>query len=157
MNNPLSSSGIAEDMIRAFQQTSCAELHLMTLYQKTLAELENGLIDLDDDEVRMAHINLAEQYREDLIEVTDLRRRMMVSCFEMFSDGNKDVWCMVKHLGMASACAWEVYQASDDDPSLLSIAVDANKMFTRFITQFLGMEITDCASCVVDALKGGAN
>lgn len=154
MKNSMSSSGMAEDMIRAFQQMACAELHLITLYQKTLAELENGLVDVTDDEVREAHIAKAEQYREDLISVTECRRDMMRACFEMFDDGDKDVWCMVKHLGTSSACAWEVYQASDDDPNLLTIAVDASKLFTRFITQFLGMEITDCASCLSDYLKG---
>lgn len=154
MQNTLSSSGMAEDMIRAFQQMSCAELHLITLYQKTLAELENGIIDVEDDEIRNAHIEKAEQYREDLINVTNCRRDMMRACFEMFDDGDKDVWCMVKHLGASSACAWEVWGASDDDPTLLQIAVEASKLFTRFITQFLGMEITDCASCLSDYLKG---
>lgn len=154
MKNSMSTSGMAEDMIRAFQQMSCAELHLITLYQKTLAELENGIIDVEDDTIRNAHIEKAEQYREDLINVTNVRRDMMRACFEMFDDGDKDVWCMVKHLGTSSACAWEVYQASDDDPTLLQIAIEASKLFTRFITQFLGMEITDCASCLSDYLKG---
>lgn len=151
--NEYSSSGLAEDLIRAIQQMCCSELHLMTLYQKTLAELENGLIDLENDEVRLAHIEKAEEYREDLNEVSAVRRDMMRALFEMF-DGDRDVWCMVKHLGASAMCAWEVYCASDDDPSLLSIAIDANKLFTKYLTRFLGMEITNCASCFADAIKG---
>lgn len=152
--NTLSSSGQAEDLIRAFQQMCCAELHLITLYQKTVAELENGIVDLDDDEAREKHIEKARQYGDDLIRATDCRRAMMKACFELFDNGDKDVWCMVKHLGASAACAWEVWQASDDDPKLMMIALEANKLFTRFVTQFLGMEITDCASCFADMING---
>lgn len=152
--NNMSSSGMAEDLIRAFQQMTCAELHLMTLYQKTLAELENGIVDVDDEKVREGHLELLEQYREDLIQTADVRRKMMRICFDMFDGGDSSVWCMVKHLGASSACAWEVWQASDDDAELLEIAIEANELFTRFLTQFLGMEITDCASCLSDYLKG---
>ena len=152
--NQMSSSGAAEDMVRAFVQMGCAEMHLMTLYQKTYAEMENGIVDMENAEVRKAQIEKAERYREDLIETADLRRQMMRKCFELFKDGDKDVWCMVKHLGISSMCAWETWQASDDDPDLLYIAVQSNKIFTKYLTQFFGMEITDCASCLSDMLKG---
>lgn len=151
--NSFSSSGIGEDLIRAIQQMCCSELHLITLYQKTIAELENGLVDLDNEDVRTAHFEKAEQYREDLVNVTQIRRQMMVKLFEMF-DGDKDVWCMVKHLGSASYVAWECYLASDDNPDLLSIALESNKLFTKYLTQFLGMEITSCSSCLSDLLRG---
>lgn len=152
--NLMSSSGIGEDLIRAIQQTCCSELHLITLYQKTIAELENGIVDVDNEDVRTAHFEKSEQYRTDLIDVTQLRRQMMAKLFDMFEGGDKDVWCMVKHMGASSYCAWECYLASDDDPDLLMIALDANKLFVRFMTQFLGMEISSCASCFTDALKG---
>lgn len=152
--NEMSSSGAAEDLIRAFQQMGCAEVHLKTLYEKTIAEMENGLVDMTDADVQQMMIEKLTDYREDLIQCANLRRRMMVSCFEMFSGGDKDVWCMVKHLAVSAYCAWEVWQASDDDPELLDIAVEANKMLTKYITRFLGMEVTSCASCLSDYLKG---
>lgn len=152
--NYMSSSGAAEDLVRAFVQMGCAELHLMTLYQKTYAEMENGLVDMENADVRKAQIEKAERYREDLIEVADIRRDMMRKCFEMFDGGNKDVWCMVKHLGISAMCAWEVWQASDDDPDLLYDAIQANKLFTKYLTEFFGVEISDCASCLSDMLKG---
>lgn len=155
--NNNSSSGMGEDLVRAFVQMGCAELHLMTLYQKTYAEMENGIVDMEDANVRQAQIEKAERYREDLIETADLRRQMMLKCFDLFEDGDKDVWCMVKHLGISSMCAWETWQASDDDPDLLYLAVQSNKMFTKYLTQFFGMEITDCASCLSDMLKGKEN
>lgn len=152
--NKFSSSGIAEDLIRAFVQMGCAEMHLKTLYEKTLAEMENGIVDVENDEIRKAWTEKAESYREDLIESANLRRRMMLACFEMFDGGDRDVWCMVKHLGISNMCAWETWQASDDDPELLDIAIESNKLFTKMLSQWLGMEITSCASCFADMMKG---
>ena len=152
--NPMSSSGQAEDLIRAFVQMGCAEVHLKTLYEKTLAEMENGIVDVSDEKVRKEWVEKAESYREDLIESANLRRRMMSACFDMFDGGDSDVWCMVKHLGISNYCAWETWQASDDDPELLDIAIESNKLFTKMLSQWLGMEITSCASCFADMMKG---
>ena len=152
--NPQSSSGMAEDQIRAFVQMGCAEMHLKTLYEKTLAEMENGIVDIEDAEIRKAWTEKAESYREDLIESANLRRRMMSACFEMFEGGDPDVWCMVKHLGISNMCAWETWQASDDDPELLDIAIESNKLFTKHLTRFLGAEISACSACLSDYLKG---
>lgn len=152
-----SSSGMAEDLVRAFIQMGCSELHLKTLYEKTLAEMENGIADMSDADVRKKYIDKANQYRDDLIETAQIRRRMMLKCFELFDDGDKDVWCMVKHLGISAMCAFETWQASDDDDAMLDIAIDANKMFTKYLSAYVGMEITNCASCVSDYLKGKEN
>lgn len=152
--NSNASSGAAEDMIRAFQQMGCAEVHLKTLYEKTLAEMENGLVDMEDPNVMNIMMEKVNSYREDLTEIAQLRRRMMIRCFEMFDGGDKDMWCMVKHLAISSMCAWETWQASDDDPELLDVAVESNKLFTKYITRWLGMEVTSCASCLSDYLKG---
>lgn len=151
--NIQSSSGLAEDLIRAFVQMGCAEMHLKTLYEKTVAELENGMVDLADADAREAHIAKANDYIEDLKQTADLRRKMMLKCFNLFEGGDKDVWCMIKHLGISNMCAWETWQASDDDAELLELAIESNKMFTKYLTRFLGLEITSCASCFSDALK----
>ena len=47
MNNPNSTSGVGEDIIRAFVQFGATEMHLKTLYEKTLAEMENGIINVE--------------------------------------------------------------------------------------------------------------
>lgn len=152
--NIQSSSGLAEDLIRAFVQMGCAEMHLKTLYEKTVAELENGMVDLSDADAREAHIAKANDYIEDLKITADLRRKMMLKCFNLFEGGDKDVWCMIKHLGISNMTMWETWQASDDDAELLELAIESNKMFTKYLTRFFGMEISDCASCLSDMLKG---
>ena len=152
MNNPNSTSGVGEDIIRAFVQFGATEMHLKTLYEKTLAEMENGIIDVENPEVLNEHIEKLNSYKEDLIDVAQLRRKTMLILFEMF-DGDKDAWCLVKHLGIGAMTAFEAWQASDDNPELLCLWIDSNKAFTKAVTRFLGAEVGDCAACLSDFLK----
>ena len=151
--NKLSETGQAEDLIRAFVQYGCAEIHAMNLYYKTTAEMENGLVDVNDPEVIQKQLEKSEMYQEDIETYANLRRSAMRKLFDMF-DGDKDVWCLVKHLGIGAMTMFEVYEASDNDPELLNMAYEANKAFVKAITRFLGVEIGDCAACLSDALKG---
>lgn len=153
MKNKNSETGMAEDMLRSIVQLGATEIHYQTLYNKARAELENGLIKVEDEKIRDSQINKIEYYRSEIACIADVRRRLMKHLFDMF-EGNKDAWCLVKHLGIAMMTAFEAYQASDDDLDLLDIYFDINKEFNKAVTDFLGMEITDCAACVSDMLKG---
>lgn len=154
MRNADSETGMAEDMLRSIVQLGSAEIHYQTLYNKYRAELENGIIDVTDDDIRISHIDKMEYYRDEINDIAELRRRMMRKLFSLFSSGNKDAWCLIKHLGIASMTAFESYQASEDDAELLDIYYDINREFNKAVTNFLGAEITDCAACVSDFLKG---
>lgn len=147
MENPHSSDGIAEDLIRSFVQFGTAEMHLKTLVEKTLAKIENPSPDDPDD--------LMEQlvgYEDQMEEVASLRRKAMLALFELYN-GNKDAWCLVKHLGIGAMQIFEAYQASDNDVELFNLWVESNKAFTKALCVFLGVEITDCAACFADMLK----
>jgi len=147
MENPHSSDGIAEDLIRSFVQFGSAEMHLKTLVEKTLAKIENPSPDDPDD--------LMEQlvgYEDQMEEVASLRRKAMLALFELYK-GNKDAWCLVKHLGIGAMQIFEAYQASDNDVELFNLWVESNKAFTKALCVFLGVEITDCAACFADMLK----
>lgn len=149
MNNP-HADGTAEDLIRSFIQIGCAENHAKTILEKTEAELNNGII-TDQDEIQDA----VEKFQDTLEEVNslaNLRRRMMLRLFEMY-DGDKDYWCMVKHNGIAAYTAFEAYQATDDDPEMLEIALEANRRFINSLSRFIGADIKECASCMSDYLK----
>ena len=151
--NVNSEVGQAEDLIRAIVQFGCAEIHAKGLYEKTSAELENGTVDVTDNEARQKHLEKCRIYKEEIETYANLRRSMMRKLFSMF-DGDKDTWCLVKHLGIGAMTVFEAYEASDDDPELLDLAYDANKAFVQAMTQFLGAEINDCAACLSDFLKG---
>lgn len=155
MKNVDSETGMAEDMLRSIVQLGATEMHYQTLYNKSVAQLENGLVEVEKDEVREKQLDKINRYREEINDVADVRRKMMRKLFSLFDGGNKDAWCLIKHLGVASMTAFEAYQASDDDAELLDLYYDINKEFNKAVTDFLGAEITDCAACVSDFLKGG--
>lgn len=156
MVNKNSEVGSAEDLLRAIVQMGAAEIHAMGLYYKTTDEMENGLVNVDDPNVLQKQIEKAEQYQEDIETYATLRRRMTTALMDMVGteDANKDMWCMVKHLGLSMMQCFEAYENSDNNPELLNLAYEANKAFTLAVTRFLGIEITSCSACFSDALKG---
>lgn len=156
--NVNSEVGSAEDLLRAVVQMGAAEIHAMGLYFKTTAEMENGLVNIDDPEVLQKQIDKAEMYREDIETYATLRRQMTTALKDMVGteEANKDMWCMVKHLGLSMMQCFEAYENSDNNLELLNIAYEANKAFTKAVTRFLGIEISDCSACLSDALKGEA-
>ena len=151
----MSETGQAEDMIRAYVQFGCAEIHAMGLFYKANAEMENGMIDVGDTNVLLEHTEKIEQYQNDIEQYANLRRSVMRKLFSMF-DGNKDMWCQAKHIGIGAMTLFEAYEASDNDMELMMLCIEANKAFTSAMSRFLGMEITDCAACFADMLKGDA-
>lgn len=157
--NLASEVGSAEDLLRAIVQMGAAEIHAMGLYYKTTAEMENGLVDIDDNEVLQKYLDKANMYLEDIETYAVLRRRMTTALKEMVGTENadKDLWCMVKHLGLSMMQCFEAYENSDNNLELLNLAYEANKAFTKAVTRFLGIEITDCASCLSDSMKGVTN
>lgn len=150
----MSEVGYAEDLIRSYIQFGCAEIHAKTLHEKTTAELENGMIDVEDEEALQSHLEKCEMFQEDINEYASIRRDIMRKLMDMFPNGDKSMWCQAKHLGIGMMTLFEAYQGSDDDIELLHMAYEANKAFTKAMTRFLGIEISDCASCFSDALKG---
>lgn len=156
--NVNSEVGASEDLLRAVVQMGAAEIHAMGLYFKTTAEMENGLVNIDDPEVLQKQIEKAEMYREDIETYATLRRQMTTALKDMVGteEANKDMWCMVKHLGLSMMQCFEAYENSDNNLELLNLAYEANKAFTKAVTRFLGVEISDCSACLSDALKGRA-
>lgn len=150
----MSEVGYAEDLIRSYIQFGCAEIHAKTLYEKTTAELENGMIDVEDAEALQSHLDKCQMFRDDINEYASIRRDIMRKLMDMFPNGDESMWCQAKHLGIGMMTLFEAYQGSDDDVELLHMAYEANKAFTKAMTRFLGIEISDCASCFSDALKG---
>lgn len=150
MKNTNSTSGIAEDLIRSFVQVGCGELHLKTILEKRVSEIENGMIEEKDIPKTIERID---EIKEEVSELAEIRRSQMLTLFNMFEGGDKEMWCMVKHIGLASFTAWETYQASDDNAELLSQALDLNKQFIKYTSRFLGKYIEGCSACFSDMLK----
>lgn len=158
MENKHSSDGMAEDLIRSLVQLGCTEMHCKTIIEKKTSEIDNGLIEVDKMDALSLHMDQISSATEMLHETAQLRREIMLYLFQMYGGkGDKTKWCSVKHLGISMMCTFEAYQASNNDLALLELAQRQNKLFIRALTEFLGVEITDCASCFADILKGGGN
>lgn len=153
MNNTYSNSGTAEDLVRAFANAACAEMHLKTIFEKTTSDLKHGFYNQDDPNAGLELAQKAQEYRSDLMELAQLRRQLMLAAYALFEDGDKELWCMVKHLAITNMCAWESWLSSDDDDSLLNLAIESNQIFIQYLARFFGVEVTDCASCFADFIK----
>lgn len=145
--------GASEDLIRTFTQLTCAEGHYKTLIEKYNSELNEGLIDTVDSEAVAVHMDLLNDAMDELLLISEIRRSVMLDLLDIYQ-GDKNYWCIVKHLAQAAYCAFEAYQASDNDGALLTRYLEINARFVKAITRFLGTEITSCASCFGDILKG---
>ena len=148
----IQSDGTAEDLIRSFVQVGCAEVHAKTLLEKYNAELENGIIDIYDKKIVDKQLEKIDDITQEINDLAELRRGIMLHLFDMYK-GDKDYWCVVKHLGIGAYTLFEAYQASDDNNDLLNLAVEANKRFIKALSHFLGVEVTECAACFADILK----
>lgn len=153
MQNEHSSDGIAEDLIRSYVQMACSELHLKTLIEKENARLTNGLIDIYDGAAVKAQTEKITYLIEELEATAQVRRSVMLRLFDMYK-GDKQYWCLAKHMGTAAFTLFEAYQASDSDQELLDLAISANNRFISVMSRFLGLEVKECAACFSDALKG---
>jgi len=154
MKNEHAPDGIAEDLIRSFIQIACAEMHTKTLLEKRMSELENGFVELDHD--LMVHLNNIEELKHDLTQLATIRREDMLYLFNLYgAKGDKEQWCHVKHLAVGMMTAFEAWQACHEDEELLNLYLKKNKLFLKATSQFLGVEITQCASCFSDLLKSG--
>lgn len=149
--------GLAEDQIRSFQQLVCVEGHYKTLIEKYNSELNHGIVDVEDDEVRKAHLEKLDDAITELSQISELRRHSMRFLMELYGSENTDMWCIIKHLSAADYTAFEVYQASDGDAEMLNLYLEIHARFVHAITRWLGTEITDCSSCLTDALRKGVN
>lgn len=152
MENKHATDGLAEDLIRSFIQIASAEMHTKTLLEKRISELENGLINFEQE--LEAQLKKISELKEELHILAQLRRDDMLYLYELYgSIGDKEKWCTVKHLAIAMMTAFEAWQASESDEYLLTAAIEKNKLLLKALTQFLGVEITECAACFADILK----
>ena len=147
------SDGLSEDLIRAFQQAACAEGHYKTLIEKYNSEMENGLIDVEDDDVRNAHLEKLNGAIQELNELAEIRRAMMLHVMNRYEKADKSMWCVVKHLALSEYNAFEAYQASDNNAELLNIWLSMRGRFINAVTRWLGIEVTDCVACYEDAIR----
>lgn len=156
--NTHSTDGLAEDLIRSFVQLAVVEMHLKSLIEKSESKFDSGEIDVEDSDAVLEVMQDVVGLEEELTEVASLRRADMLYLYKLYEGkGDKTMWCMVKHYAIAMMTAFEVYQASEDDTEAYTAFIAKNKLFTKALSKFLGVGITECAACFADMLKGESN
>lgn len=152
--NKHSTDAITEDVIRSFVQVSASELHLKTLVEKRDSELDNDLVDFEEISFQEFVENI-EDLKEELIRVAAVRRELMLYIYRLHGGvGDKERWCQIKHYGMASITIFEAWQADPKCELLYNHWQELNALFVGSLSRFLGIEITECASCFGDMMKG---
>lgn len=151
MKNEHSTDGIAEDLIRSFVQMASTEVHTKTLIEKRVSEIESGMV-LEED--IPSQLETIQGLKDDIETYAEMRRNIMLYLYNLYGcKGNKEYWCIVKHLSIAMYTMFESWQASERDEELLDMAIQINKMFIKALTCFLGVEITECSACFSDIIK----
>lgn len=159
--NEKASNGIIEELVRAMIQVGCCEIHTKTLIEKYEAQLSNGTIDIDDEDVVIEKNNQIEREDKKLKSYAYYRRKIMNEILDIGEEiskkkGNHDLWCKVKHGGLAMMFVFESYQASNEkhEINLYDIWLGLNQLFIGELSEFIGLEWTDCASCFGDMVQG---
>ena len=146
--NKDTSTGVAEDLLRGLMHLAALEMHFKTDIEKLTGELELG--DYDD----LSELtNKITQSRDTLVEITNLRRADMLYLYDMFDgQGDKSYWCIVKHLLFVAISSFEIWQATGSNEDFNGF-LRANELLNTYVAMFIGVEVTDCASCFSDILK----
>ena len=152
--NKNSSSGVAEDALRAIREARALENHQFTLMMELDSKWKDSLNadELDTDALERVMEDVRESV-EDMLKISQIRRKRMKYATDIFNNkGDEKKWCSIKHVLGLIESTFEIWQA-DPTPENFEDLVDVNELTIKFITKWLGVEITSCAACFGDILK----
>lgn len=159
--NKNSSVGKVEDMLTQIKNQIAIEYHLNILVKKyedqiafwyaggdtsALSDTEITELNATEDKVMQTEVLLR--------TATDTRRNAMKALLELANDdGNKDLWCTLKHVLVAEITAFEVWQVDLNDVHAKQRFLDVERLTNQVVALFLGYEITPCSACLADQLE----
>ena len=159
--NKDSSVGIVEDLVTNIMHLGASEYHLEILLRKYEDQLEfwynGGNVPADSHEV--LEVTVIEEriftLQSSLKVTTDLRRDAMKELkAQATSKGNPDMWCLLKHLLIATVTSFEVWQVDLSNVKLKELFLRQSRVTNEVLAMFLGYEVTPCSACLTDQLKG---
>lgn len=161
MTNKESSVGITEDIITNIMHLGASEYHLNILIRKYEDQMifwyNDGSPEFqsqeDIDNVKELDSKIADATML-LKTTTEARREAMRALKEQGNgSGNPDVWCLLKHLLVATITAFEAWQVNLSDENMKSIFMEQSRLVNQVIAMFLGYEVTPCSACLTDQMK----
>lgn len=150
--NKKSSIGLAEELIGALTNQTAEEQHLKVMLDDTDARIKNGLYDTDEELANL--IEKHDRLHEYIRTATDTRRRTLAYLYDLGTkEQDQKFWCTVKHKIASTGMLFEAMQAADmEDDILEELYFDSKEQLNLYITEFLGLTITACSTCVADSL-----
>lgn len=161
MTNKESSVGITEDIITNIMHLGASEYHLNILIRKYEDQMifwyHDGSPEFqsqeDIDNVKELESKIADATM--LLNTTTEARREAMRALKAQGNGsgNPDVWCLLKHLLVATVTAFEAWQVNLSDENIKSIFMEQSRLANQVIAMFLGYEVTPCSACLTDQMK----
>ena len=161
MINKESSVGITEDIITNIMHLGASEYHLEILVRKYEDQMKFWYHDGSPEFQSQEDIDNVIQLEAKLAEVimllkstTEARREVMRALKAQGNGtGNPDVWCLLKHLLVATITAFEAWQVDLANENVKSIFVEQSRLANQVIAMFLGYEVTPCSACLTDQMS----
>lgn len=159
--NKDSSVGITEDLLTNIMHLCASEYHLNILIRKYEDQItfwyNDGMPEFQSAE-DLDNIVINEGIIKDCVEtlsnITVQRRNAMKLLKSQANEnGNKDMWCLLKHMLTATVTAFEVWQVNLLDEHTKRIFIDQSRATNQVIAMFLGYEVTPCSACLTDQMK----
>ena len=69
------------------------------------------------------------------------------------TNGNPDLWCLLKHVLVAVETAFEAWQVDLNDVYVKQAFIEQSRIANQVLAMFLGYEVTPCSACLTDQLK----
>lgn len=145
------SIGEAEELINTLLNAVAAEYHARITYEKYWSLINvKGIPDVQEELETRDKMHFQKQLLE---KITTYRRNVMTSLYEVGDEGNKDLWCTLKHLAEVMETSFEVWQTDLSDARKEDMYHDSVELFNLAVSEFLGFVPVTCSACLADAME----
>lgn len=161
MANKNSSVGITEDIITNIMHLGASEYHLEILIRKYEDQikywynLENPEFQTEEDKIAIVDTRDKVYQLTQLLQSTTAERRnaMLLLKSQANEKGNPDMWCLLKHVLVATITAFEAWQVDLANDKVKFAFLEQSRVTNQVLALFLGYEVTSCSACLTDQLK----
>ena len=161
MTNKNSSVGITEDIITNIMHLGASEYHLEILIRKYEDQikywynLDNPEFQTEEDRIAIVDTSDKVSQLPQLLQSTTAERRyaMLLLKSQANEKGNPDMWCLLRHVLVATIKAFEVWQVDLANDKVKFAFLEQSRVTNQVLALFLGYEVTPCSACLTDQLK----
>lgn len=161
MVNKSSSVGITEDIITNIMHLGASEYHLEILIRKYEDQikfwynLDNPEFQTEEDKVAIYDTKDKVYQITQLLQTTTEQRRKAMELLKSQAneEGNPDMWCLLKHVLVATITAFEAWQVDLANDKVKFAFLEQSRVANQVLAIFLGYGVTPCSACLTDQLK----